>query len=272
MTRIRFSNILLWAVGMILLLSGCSVKKLIRTHDQEHESALEALNGNRKTLDWFDAKAAINLESGKDNKSFKAVIRNRVDSVCWMNLSVAGLSVGRTLATVDSIKMAVKFPKKQLLRMEFSMLQQRFDEAISLKMFQDALVGNPVGLSKAHEYYTDLDSGQYWIGTLPKNEVLKLEQAESPMANQVYQYWCDKQTGVLTKTRIIDVGRSAKIDLAYSNFKNIDSLNVPMHIDIRATSSTDSARMRVKFNRFRVNRKLKFPFKINDSYEVLDLQ
>ena len=162
----------LWVIpaGLVVLFSAChSGKPLIgrSTSDLHPKSAAELQEDlaarTPANARYFSAKADISLKTTTDNKSFKAHLRVVRDSAAWVSITPAlGIEVARALLTTDSLFLIDKIHDTYWLG-DTTQAQTKFGVKPTLQLFQDALLGLPIGLDPTEKYRSDREDGMYTL-------------------------------------------------------------------------------------------------------------
>lgn len=164
------------------------------------------------TLDQFSAKARVDVQTPKENRSFNAQIRQeRADSL-FMRFSLFGFEGGRMLLTSDSV--FVYDSRKQTLRVgAVDAVQQLFPVPVTDNVFENMLgLLAPDGHTEwsvradtAHYYLTDPTQRREWTVD-PKNwRVLRYTKTDANGTLLEERQFSNYQTvqGVLLPHRVV---------------------------------------------------------------------
>ncbi|MBL0045957.1 MAG: DUF4292 domain-containing protein [Flavobacteriales bacterium] len=117
------------------------------------EKLLEQLLANRITdVRYYSAKANVDMKDSTGSKSFKAHVRCVTDSAVWISVVPAlGIEVARALLTTDSLKVLDKLGDHFWIG-DTAQATRKFGLAPDLSLFQQALLGMPIGLDAKEKY------------------------------------------------------------------------------------------------------------------------
>ena len=293
----------LWAIsaGLVLLLSACrSGKPLIgrSNSDLRPKSATEIQDGlaARTTEDirYFSAKADISLKTNTDTKSFKAHLRVVRDSAAWISITPAlGIEVARALLTTDSLLLIDKIHDTYWLG-DTTQAQAKFGVKPTLKLFQDALLGLPIGLDPTEKYRSDREDGMYTLtskekqkfvraaedispgDTLPNDKDMRekqlartLRKAERHEA-MVYKYWIDPDSMRVSRVLISDLAHDQQADVRYMERKTVDGRSIPTLVILSLSTPSQQATGTLRLDRIQLNGPLNLPFRIPEKFTPMD--
>ena len=232
------------ALAAIILTAGCKTSKPISTLKPElpprsAEKLLERIQvAHTDTFRYYSAKAAVEFNTPPDDhKSFKAQIRSVRDSAAWVSIVPAlGIEAARILLTPDSLKLMDRLHDQYFLG-DTTSAKARFGLSPNLTLFQQALLGMPIGLDPNERYRSDRDNGQYVLTSKEKRRFIRAAEDISPgdtLAHDrdmkerrlertlrkaeereaiVLRYWIDPETFRVARVQIADLVRDQTADI-----------------------------------------------------------
>ena len=241
----RFARTIVF--GLLTLLAGCKpIREVIPFRGEfpprGPDKLVEHLVLDRITdIRYYSAKASVDLKDSTGSKGFKAHIRCVIDSAAWISVVPAlGIEVARALLTTDSLKVMDKIGDKYWVG-DTAQAKRKFGLAPELSLFQQALLGMPIGLDPEDKYKSEREDGQY---TLTSKEKRRFRRAAEDLAiddtlahdhdmNErrlertlrkaekkdaiVFKYWLEPDSFRVTRVLISDLAHDQQADVRYSS-------------------------------------------------------
>ncbi len=293
----------LWVIpaGLVVLFSAChSGKPLIgrSTSDLHPKSAAELQEDlaarTPANARYFSAKADISLKTATDNKSFKAHLRVVRDSAAWVSITPAlGIEVARALLTTDSLFLIDKIHDTYWLG-DTTQAQTKFGVKPTLQLFQDALLGLPIGLDPTEKYRSDREDGMYTLtskerrkfvraaediapgDTLPNDRDMREKRLERTLRRaerhdaMVYKYWIDPDSMRVSRVLISDLAHDQQADVRYMERKTVDGRSIPALVILSLSAPDQQATGTLRLDRIQLNGPLNLPFRIPEKFTPMD--
>lgn len=219
---------------------------------------------------YFSSKLSVDLESEKMTESFSVNLKIRKDSLIWMDVKKAGISVARAAITKDSIKMIVRFGESEgCYSRSFNFINEQFDTELDFNMLQDLLIGNPMSFDEKEKFKSPKDSAYYYLTTLRKRKLRRALEHDHVYKKHpvIYQYKFYPKTFKPYQIWINDLNDTTLFDAIYPEFEQVDSTLVPAALEINAAKAAKKVKLNVKYSRTKLNEKTEFPFKFPDGCE-----
>ncbi|MCB0769064.1 MAG: DUF4292 domain-containing protein [Flavobacteriales bacterium] len=296
MRPVGISGLLL---GLALFSAGCKSSKPIPIIKPElparsaEKLTERLLHPHLDTLRYYSAKASVELELPDGNKSFKAHIRSTRDSAAWVSVVPAlGIEVARVLLTPDSLKLLDKLHDRYFIG-DTMAARARFGLQPSLALFQQALLGLPVGLDPKEKYRSDREDGHYILTSKEKRRFIRaaedispgdtlskdkdmtdrrlertLRQAEEKEAI-VLRYWIEPDSFQVTRVQIADLIRDQTADVRYEQRGGVEELFLPTRISITLSEPDRQARGILELSRIQLEGPLPMNFRVPEKYEPM---
>lgn len=292
-----------WAIpaGFVLLLSAChSGKPLIGRNNSElpPKSATELQEDlaarTQDSVRYFSAKADISLKTATSNKSFKAHLRVVRDSAAWISITPAlGIEVARALLTTDSLFLIDKIHDTFWLG-DTARAQDKFGVKPTLHLFQDALLGLPIGLDPTEKYRSDREDGMYTLTSKEKRKFIRAAEDISPgdtlpddkdmrdkqlartlrkaerREAMVYKYWIDPDSMRVSRVLISDLAHDQQADVRYLERENVDGRSIPTLVILSLSAPDQQATGTLRLDRIQLNGPLNLPFHIPEKFTPMD--
>jgi hypothetical protein len=255
------------------------------------EKLLERLVANSQVdVRYYSAKAGVELTLPDGGKSFKAQIRSVKDSAAWVSVVPAlGIEVARVLLTADSLKLMDKLNDQYFVG-DTTAAKSKFGLQPSLSLFQQALLGLPIGLEPTEKYRNDREDGQYVLTSKEKRRFVRAAEDISPgdtlardrdMGERrlertlrraevkeaiVFRYWMEPDSFRLTRVQISDLARDQSADVRYEERSGPEGLNLPTRIRITLSEPGRQASGELELSRIELEGPLQLNFKIPEKY------
>lgn len=237
-------NKFFWVISLLTLLSISCNRKTI----QQLQSSSE------RNFTYFIGKGKIRFTDEQGNKQSASLqLKMQKDSVVWGNVSKSVVQVARFSILNDSIFLLDKLTKKYIPRNINSLVQ-----GISIKftepMMENLLLGNLI---------LPLDDNT----KIKKNKIT--QKADNYLITSTY----DPSTKKILSVEITEPNTVNKIDITYSNYKQVETLVYPQKTVINGQILKEeliknSVTIELK-NVSTPSTKPSFPFKVPSSYEQL---
>ncbi len=292
-----------WAIpaGLVLLLSACrsGIPLIGRSNSDLHPKSTTELLENLAArtpanAHYFSAKADITLKTGTGNKSFKAHLRVVRDSAAWISITPAlGIEVARALLTTDSLFLIDKIHDTYWLG-DTTQAQAKFGVKPTLQLFQDALLGLPIGLDPTEKYRNDREDGMYTLtgkerrkfvraaediapgDTLPNDRDMREKRLERTLRKaerheaMVYKYWIDPDSMRVSRVLISDLAHDQQADVRYMERKIVDGRSIPTLVILSLSAPDQQATGTLRLDRIQLNGPLNLPFRIPEKFTPMD--
>lgn len=287
-------------VGCLALLAACKpIREAIPFRGEiparGPEKLLERLVADRCTdVHYYSTKAGVELKDSTGSRSFKAHIRCVMDSAAWISVVPAlGIEVARALLTMDSLKVMDKIGDKYWVG-DTAQANRRFGITPELTLFQQALLGAPIGLDPAEKYKSDREDGQY---TLTSKERRRFRRAAEDLAADdtladdhdmnerrlertlrkaekreaiVFKYWIEPDSFRVTRVLISDLAHDQQADVRYSSRTTVNGRSLPTHLSISLSDPARHAEATFELDRISLEGPLQLSFKIPEKFVPME--
>lgn len=241
-------------------------------------------------LRYYSAKADVDVDMADGSKSFKAHVRCVMDSAVWLSAVPAlGIEVARALVTRDSLKFVDKLHDTYWVG-DTAAAQRRFGLQPSLVLFQQALLGLPIGLDPKEKYRSEREDGQYVLVSKEKRKFIRAAEDLAPddtLANDkdlsdkklertlrkaerkdaiVYKYWLEPDSFRVTRVLISDLAHDQQADVRYMERTTVDGRSLPTLVTLSLSDPTHQVTGRLALDRIVLNGPLQLNFRIPEKF------
>lgn len=242
------------------------------------------------TLRYYSAKASVDISLPDGGKSFKAQIRSVRDSAAWISVVPAlGIEVARILLTSDSLKMMDKL-HDQFFVGDTSTAKAKFGLQPSLSLFQQALLGKPIGLDPNEKYRSDREDGHYVLTSKEKRRFVRAAEDISPgdtlahdrdmkerrlertlrkaeeKETMIMRYWIDPDSFHVWRVQIADLVRDQTADVRYEERSGAETHHLPTKIRITLSEPSRQATGLLEISRIELDGPLQLNFRIPEKF------
>lgn len=295
----RHSGIAVLLLSFVLLSSACKTPRTIPIISPElparsPEKLLERIRTTHlDSVRYYSAKASVELELPDGSKSFKAQIRSVRDSAAWISVIPAlGIEMARILLTSDSLKMLDKLHDQYYIG-DTAAAKAKFGLEPSLSLFQQALLGLPVGLDPKEKYRSDREDGHYVLTSKEKRRFIRAAEDISPgdtlvkdkdMTERrlertlrkaeeqeaiVLRYWIEPDSFQITRVQIADLIRDQTADVRYEERGGAEVSYLPTRITITLSEPTRQATGILELSRIHLQGPLNLSFRVPEKYQPM---
>lgn len=284
------------ALAALLFAAGCRSSKPIPILRPElparsAEKLLERVSAaHADTFRYYSSKAGVDITLPDGGKSFKAQIRSVRDSAAWISVVPAlGIEVARIMLTPDSLKLMDKV-HDQFYVGDTTAAKAKFGLQPSLDLFQQALLGLPIGLDPNEKYRSEREDGQYVLTSREKRRFIRAAEDISPgdtLAHDrdmkekrlertlrkaeekeaiVLRYWIEPDSFRVSRVQIADLVRDQVADVRYEERSGADAHHLPTRIRITLSDGIRQASGVLELSRLEVTGPLQMNFRIPEKF------
>lgn len=267
-------SVLVSGLLLVLVLHACNMQRnLIAGKPNRHlntNKIIDSVVHQKLLFAYFSSKISVDLESSKINESFTVNLKIRKDSLIWVDIKKATVSIARVLITKDSIKTLVRFGEGEgYYPRAFHYLNDQFDTELDFNMLQDLLTANPMSFDPSEKFKSPKDSAYYYLTTLRKRRLRRALEHDRVYKNHevIYQYKFYPKTFRPYQVHINDVNDTTVFDARYTEYEGLDSIPLPKQLEVEASKATRKLKLNLSYKRTKLNEKTDFPFTVPDDYK-----
>jgi hypothetical protein len=184
---------------------------------------------------WISAHFSMDMDVDSSHDSFGGTVRIRKDSVIWMSISSL-LGIGeaaRIMLTQDSA-MEMNRLKDNYFKDDYDYINNRLHEDVDFELIQSVMMGSSMEFYKDTDKMKSYDDGkQYIISTIRKRKLKKVlfkNRRPFRIKNDAQFIFLDPVDFHITRVRVEDFVNHRTFDAYYSDFRKVDSISFPFHI------------------------------------------
>jgi hypothetical protein len=286
--------------GLLALLAACKPIREVMPFRGEipargPEKLLERLVADRITdVRYYSAKAGVELKDSTGSKNFKAHVRCVIDSAAWISVVPAlGIEVARALLTTDSLKVMDKLGDKYWVG-DTAQAKRKFGLAPDLTLFQQALLGMPIGLDPEDKYKSEREDGQYTLTSKEKRRFRRAAEdlaIDDTLANDrdmnerrlertlrraekkdaiVFKYWLEPDSFRVTRVLISDLAHDQQADVRYSLRTTVNGHSLPSLVSLSLSDPARHAEAVFELDRISLDGPLQINFRIPEKFTPME--
>jgi hypothetical protein len=149
---------LLLLLGAVLGASSCGAARKasrdVTLSEKSSAGLLKALAARKWDAEWFDAKAKLDVDDGRQSVKANAVIRMKKGEFVWVSIKKFGFEAARALIRKDSV-FVINRLNNEYYAEPISFLTKEYNIPADLSTLQNLILGNPVFLSTAGFHFED---------------------------------------------------------------------------------------------------------------------
>ncbi len=290
--RLCRTSLITFALG---LLCSCSVTRRTNAVRREipprsPEKIIDAMLVHGMAMaPFFSAKCEVDLKDENGSKSFKAHIRMVGDSAAWISVIPGlGIEVARAVLSKDSLKVIDKLNDTYFLS-TLEGARSKFGLQPDLSLFQQAMMGGPVGFDPGEKYRSDRDNGSYLLTSKEKRRFIRAAEDLAPEDSLndrdlearrmerilaraeereavVYRYWLDPDSFLVQRVLITDLAREQQADLRYDERVNVDGRSLPSRISMDLSDQTRKVSIKFALSRIALDGPLNLGFRVPEKF------
>ena len=283
-------------LGSVLLVSGCRPQREVMNTARDlpprgPEKLLDRLRANAiNDVRYYSAKADVDMKDSANAQGFKAHLRCVMDSAVWLSVVPAlGIEVARALLTPDSLKVIDKLGDHYWVGDTAEALK-KFGLQPSLGLFQQALLGQAIGIDFNDKYKSEREDGQYTLtskekkrfrraaedlapdDTLADDRDMKERRLERTLRKAekkdaiVFKYWIEPDSFQVTRVLIMDLAHDQQADVRYSDRTDVTGHLLPRRLSLSLSDPVRHAEATLELDRISLDGPLQLNFRIPEKF------
>lgn len=275
-------------------LAGKPPKALEARNSEELLKALWETRTHSAAAHYYSARADIAYTSGTDSRSFKAHLRLVRDSAAWISIvPVLGIEVARAMLTTDSLLVLDKLHDTYWAG-DTAAARKRFGMEPGLGLFQEALLGLPIGLDPQDKYRSGQENGMYTLTTkerrrfvraaedlapgdtlpndrdMPEKRLERILRKANKREAMVYKYWIDPDSMCVARVLISDLAHDRVADVRYPERTLVDGKSFPATVILSLSAPGHAVSGTLHLDRILLNGPLNLPFRIPEKFKPME--
>ena len=245
-------------------------------------------------IHYYSAKGNVDLKDSANDRSVKAHIRCVTDSAAWISVvPLLGIEVARAMLTTDSLKVMDKLGDHYWIG-DTAQAKAKFGLQPSLRLFQEALLGLPIGLDPKEKYKSDREEGEYTLTSKEKRRFRRaaedltpddtlaydkdlserrlertLRKAERKDAI-VYKYWIEPDSFRVTRVTITDLAHDQQADVRYLERTMVDGRSLPSRLTLSLSDPKRKMSGALELDRITLDGPLQLNFRIPEKFTPME--
>jgi hypothetical protein len=229
---------------------------------------IDSVEASHFEFDWFSGKIAGKYKDDAQSFSFKGTIKIKKDSLIWMSISPGlGLELGRVLLDQDSLRFMNRFDKTYFTS-SYSDLSKKTQSPLSFSRIQALLLGNSMSEFEERKYYSEIENQAFTISSVSEKQLKKISRSRRKPDETYFTATVDPYTYRITSQGLSNLKLNRSLTIFYEDFEIHNTHNFAESIDFRILANA-SLSLNLAYSKINLTKKLKFPFKVPKSYEVI---
>jgi len=251
---------LVFLVFLTLTISCKSTK--VSNENITNLSAKKVINKNKKAaFDRTSIRASLLVKYKGKNElpNVKTSLRIAKDSIIWLSFSKLGFPIAKALITPNEIKFYEKISKTYFVG-NYELISNWLGTSFDFEMIQNLFFGEALIDLTNEKHQVGIHEGMYKINPKIQNPLFDIF------------YWMDPNTFKLSKEEINHVGKNQKLTIHYKDFNKINESFFPKGFVINAVDKKRKTYIDVNYKNVIFESPLRFPFKIPNGYNNIELK
>lgn len=248
-------------LAVLILAYSCASKKSAVKKDNSGITAkgkdlLSTYELNNLNFITFSGRAKAKVQYGEESQNVTLNVRMERDKAIWISVTaLLGIEVARVIITPDSVKIMNRLQSEYVAK-PFSYIYKYTNPGVSFKMLQDILIGN---------ISTELlRTDQLQIATSDDDvQVIGVKEGLT------FHYGVNKSNRPFA-FNLMELGKSNKLDVQYSDFAVIDGHNFPQRFTLNIEGSGVKVSSDMLYNKSEFNNTVELPFSIPSRYKAIN--
>ena len=225
-----------------------SAKKLIKKNDEVK-------------FDKKNIKASLSIKySGKaELPNLKASLRMVKDSVIWISVSKFSIPLAKIIISQDQIQFYEKLSKTYFIG-DFKLIREWIGVELDFNKVQNLFIGEPLLNLSQDKYEIDIQKSNYVLKPKKDNPIFEI------------LFWFDPSNYKLKREELKSPNKEQSLSIVYKEYSNLDKSLFPKGFLIRANSEESETKIDITYRNVVFNTMLRFPFKIPNGYNEIELK
>lgn len=264
-------NKLYFLLAVSLLFASCRSTKLSAPSYTEAPKAsllIEAVQSAHFDFSSFSAKISGNYEDSKQKIPFKGHVKIKKDSLIWITISPGlGIELGRVLFDTDSMHFINRLDKTYY-KSSYAKLSEKTQSSLSFERIQDLLIGNSIDSYEARKHFSALSNNLFTISSISPRQLKKWIRHKKLSKQEVYLTSIIPASSKIKTQQYTNFKQDQSLIVRYDDFESFDKKTLAKAIELNIDAKEKIA-LRLKYSKIVLNKRVKTPFKIPDSYETI---
>ena len=217
------------------------------------KSIIENHYNNKTDFSTLYIKSKVHFENEKQNQNVTAEIKIKKDEQILISIRFLGITMAKALITPTAVNYYEKMGGTYY-EGDFSKLSQMLGTDLDFTKFQNLLLGQAIDDLKKGKYNETIVDGNYRLDDVLDSIIKKT-------------FYLDAEKFLIQKQEISQIAEGRMIQVAYSNNRDYDGLNIPQTINIDAYQNSKKTEINFDFDTVNLNEELSFPYSVPNGYK-----
>jgi len=258
----RFFKIIVVVFGLSIFISltlvSCKSKAVVVETKPtvkiiKAKSIIENHYNNKTDFSTLYIKSKVQFQSEKQSQNVTAEIRIKKDEQILISIRFLGITMAKALITPSSVNYYEKMGGSYY-EGDFSKLSQLLGTDLDFYKFQNILLGQSIDDLTQGKYKESFLDGTYRLDDVLDNSTKK-------------SFYLDAAKFLIQKQEITQIAEGRMIQVAYSNSKDYNGMNIPFTINIDAYQKGSKTEIDLDFDTVSLNEELSFPYSVPNGYK-----
>ena len=258
-------------ISLLLGLASCRSSKITKpvySKAPKAEILIDSVQAAHFNFNWMNAKISGKYEDAEQSLSFKGNIKIRKDSLIWITISPGlGLELGRVLIDPDTIHFMNRF-EKTYYKSSYADLSEKIQSPLSFKRIQALLIGNSLSEFDLKKYYSDLKAHHFLLSSINQKQLKKLDRNRKKSSLEIYFASINPENSKIISQQYQNLKLDRTLIAKYADFEVHNKKQLAESIDLSILTNQE-IKLNLSYSKIQVNKELKFPFNVPESYEVI---
>ena len=255
---------IVWLVLLIFIfISGCKssfIENKINSISYEN-NVINQVAASFLEFETFSARLEIDSEFDNDNHKFKGSLRIKRDSIVWISVNLTtGLPIAKLQFETDSFKILDRIGDKLYIG-DYSDLENKLNVKLNFEIIQSAFINE---ISACEKYGNSVDRKVFLNGD---SILIDCVVKENELPKFVLNYIVNSANKKIEQINIANDNKYCLIK--YSKFEEVEDKLFPEQCKIKLVDKNRTINLDIEYNKIRLNKKLKFPFKIKKKVIII---
>jgi len=258
-------------------LSNCKSKKgsgeEIKLKNYSDKELVELMAASNINCASVKSKGSVDVSFRDEDFSLRGNFRIRKDSATWISLSKSTVPVATSIISNDSLKVLVKVGTKGYYLNTIDKINDLINSDVDYEILEDFFLGKAVAFDYENDYKVQKEDNLYLISSEKSKKIEKLlKKGKIKDEPILYRCWIEPENFKCQKVIINLLDQDAELTVTYGDWEDIGESIFPMYASLKLLTPTDSAAMEINYSKVECVDELRFPFRIPDSYEPIEIK
>ncbi len=248
-------------VFVLFFITSCGIKKRTTTTNAKMLSSagkvIAKYKRNTTDIKTFSSKISTDFDNGKIATDGTISLRMERGKIIWLSVSKLGFTIAKAKITPERVQYYEKW-QGVYFDGDFSLISKKLGVKLSFEQLENILLGKPIKKLSKRRFSFDVEENSYQF------------QLKKPKDMLEYIVWIYSDNFKAKRQHMVDKkGKSLTVD--YTEYQDINSQSFPRNVLLKAMSSSEKTHIDLTYKSVKINKELRFPFRIPKGYKKLEL-